>query len=335
MRLLSLSSLLLFTILLPRAHAQLSLEVGYMPILPVAQVFVIEGEGWAAAEGLELNLRRFSDGPTMVKALLADELDVAYVGIGPAMVARARGVPLKVVAAAVKDHIGVVVQGKFADYTGRLPMPEAIARFTAEQGRKPVIASFPAGSVPNTVLRYWLVEQLNLSLNTVEIRGLGANAVLEALLAGEVDGAAIMEPILTAVRTRIPEAQITAWGRELLANHPGAVLTMTEAMLRDHPHAAEALVGMHIRATEILRRQPERAARHAQPFLGDGNLPLDTVVEALRSPVLSYLADPRRISGATVVMHNFQLADGTLREPVPLADLFEFSVYQAATRSGR
>jgi len=321
--------LLLLALLAP-AHARVSLDVGYMPILPVAQIFVIQGEDWAEAAGLELNLVRFSDGPSMVKALVAGELDVAYVGIGPAMVARARGVPLKVVAAAVKDHVGVIVQGEFADYAGSGVMSEAIARFTAEQGRRPVFASFPTGSVPDTVLRYWLTERLHLDPEAVEIRGMGANAVLEALLNGEVDAAGIMEPILTAVREQVPEARLFAWGSRLLANHPGAVLAITESTLTEHPQAAEALVALHIRATEILRREPARAARHAQPFLGDGSLPLETVEQALLSPALSYLADPRQISGTTVTMHDFQLDNGILAEPVPLGDLFEFSVYQGA-----
>lgn len=309
------------------AHAQVSLDVGYMPILPVAQVFVIEGEGWAQEAGLDLNLVRFSDGPAMVEALLADELDVAYVGIGPVMVARARGVPLKVVAAAVKDHVGFIVQGEFAGYTDDGSMDQAIARFTAEEGRKPVFASFPKGSVPNTVLRYWLIERLGLDLDAVEIRGMGANAVLDALLGGEVDAAAIMEPILTAVREQVAGAQLKVWGRQLLPGHPGAVLAITESTLAEHPEAATALVALHIRATEVLSQEPSRAARHAQPFLGDGSLPMETVELALRSPVLSYLADPRQISAGAVAMHDFQLANGILKEQVSLAELFEFSVF--------
>jgi hypothetical protein len=46
-----------------------TLEVGYMPILPVAQLFVMEGEGWTEEAGLDLELTRFSSGPAMVQAL--------------------------------------------------------------------------------------------------------------------------------------------------------------------------------------------------------------------------------------------------------------------------
>ena len=46
-----------------------TLEVGYMPILPVAQLFVMEGAGWTDEAGLDLELTRFSSGPAMVQAL--------------------------------------------------------------------------------------------------------------------------------------------------------------------------------------------------------------------------------------------------------------------------
>lgn len=96
------------------AHARFAPEVGYLPIMPVAQLFVIEGEGWETSANLEINATRFDDRQDLIQALLDGELDVAYLGIGTAMEARLRGAPLKVVAAAVKDQVGVVVRGELA-----------------------------------------------------------------------------------------------------------------------------------------------------------------------------------------------------------------------------
>ncbi|MGB8713934.1 MAG: ABC transporter substrate-binding protein, partial [Onishia taeanensis] len=179
-----------------------TLQVGYMPILPVAQLFVMEGEGWTEEAGLDLELTRFSSGPAMVQALASGELDVMYFGIGPAMVARANGVPLKVLAASIKEQIGLVARGDFAGEFENATAQEAIAHFTKTQGRKPKIATFPKGSVPDTVLRYYLTQQLGLSLDSVDIVAMGADRVQQALLAGAVDAASILEPILTTVQER-------------------------------------------------------------------------------------------------------------------------------------
>ena len=75
----------------PVAAQATHLKVAYLPILPMAQLFVIDGEGWAKSAGLELELTSFSSGPALVQALASNTFDVAYVGIGPAMVARANG----------------------------------------------------------------------------------------------------------------------------------------------------------------------------------------------------------------------------------------------------
>src|SRR5688572_28835627 len=69
-----------------------TLRVGYIPIIPMTQLFIMEGEGWTSQAGLNLQLTQFSSGPNMVQALASGSLDVAYVGIGPAIVARSRGI---------------------------------------------------------------------------------------------------------------------------------------------------------------------------------------------------------------------------------------------------
>ncbi len=52
--------------LIPRARAATTLRVAYIPILPMAQLFVIQAEGWARARGLDLVTTSFSSGPAMV-----------------------------------------------------------------------------------------------------------------------------------------------------------------------------------------------------------------------------------------------------------------------------
>ncbi|TDR56976.1 NitT/TauT family transport system substrate-binding protein [Halomonas ventosae] len=306
------------------------LEVGYMPILPVAQLFVMEGEGWTSDAGLELELTRFSSGPAMVQALASGELDVMYFGIGPAMVARANGVPIKVLAASIREQIGLVARGELADTFARVADPaEAIARFTEEQGRKPQIATFPRGSVPDTVLRYWLVEQLAVGEEAVDIVAMGADRVQQALLAGAVDAASILEPILTTVQERDDSARVVARADEMLPGQPGAVLAARESALADHPEAMRALMALHLRATEVLVEEPERAAPHVREFVGKRLIGLDTVEAALRSPSSNYLADPHAILEATRTMHDFQAAQGTLRKRVDLDALFDTDLYDA------
>lgn len=336
-RLLRLFGALTLTALLPPlALAQdddtTTLEVGYMPILPVAQLFVMEGAGWTDEAGLDLKLTRFSSGPAMVQALASGKLDVMNFGIGPAMVARANGVPLKVLAASIQEQIGLIARGDFADDFDGNDAAAAIARFTEKHGRKPKIATFPAGSVPYTVLRYWLQEKAGVDPDAVEIVTMGADRVQQSLLAGAVDAASTLEPILSVVQGRDDSARVVARGSDMLPHQPGAVLAVRESALKEHPEAIKKLVALHARATQMLEEHPDQAAPYVREFVGKRLISEDTVKAALASPSSNYLADPHAIIDATRTMADFQERIGTLKKPVDVDALFDTSVYDAVTK---
>ncbi|USZ49585.1 ABC transporter substrate-binding protein [Halomonas sp. DN3] len=303
------------------------LEVGYMPILPVAQLFVMEGEGWTEEAGLELELTRFSSGPAMVQALASGDLDVMYFGIGPAMVARANGVPIKVLAAAIQEQIGLVARGELASLMADADPAQAIADFTEREGRRPKIATFPKGSVPDTVLRYWLDERLGIGSDAVEIVAMGADRVQQALLAGAVDAASTLEPILSTVTERLDDAQIVAHASDMLPGQPGAVLAARESLLEQRPDAVSTLLELHLRATHALVDTPQQVAPSVREFVGKRLVPLETVEAALSSPFANYGADPHAIVEGTRTMHDFQLANGTLKQGLDIDTLFDTRWY--------
>ena len=311
---------------------QTRLEVGYMPILPVAQLFVLEEAGWAEDAGLELDLTRFSSGPAMVQALAAGELDLMYFGIGPAMVTRSQGIPIRVLAASIQEQIGLVARGplaeSFAAHNG--DAEAAIAAFTESEGKRPRLATFPQGSVPDTVLRHWLIEVLGIGTDAVDIVSMGADRVQQALLAGAVDGASILEPILTTVQERVDGARVVAEADAMLPGQPGAVLAAREAAISEHRGALIDLLRLHIRATEQLNTQPDEAAPYVRAFVGQRLIPEATVARALRSPASNYVADPRAIRAGTQRMHDFQIAQGSLGRAVDLDALFDVSLYEQA-----
>lgn len=304
------------------------LEVGYMPILPVAQVFVMEGEGWTEAAGLRLNLVRFQNGPSMVQAVASGELDVMFFGIGPALVARGRGNDIQVVASNIVEQIALIAGESLAQYWDE-DDPEALfPDFQAGEGRLARIATFPQGSVPDIVLRYWLDREIGVSFDALEIVPMGADQVQQALLAGRVDGASILEPTLTIVQERDPSTQILARADTMFPGQPGAVLAVRSEIIEQNPEAVQRLVDLHVRATEFLQTEIERSAGHAVEFIGAGLVDPETIEAALRSPSVNYLADPRQIIGPTQQMHDFQLQTGSLASPVDLDALFNSTFYE-------
>ena len=155
------------------ARAEVTLEMAYMPIVPCSQLFVIEGMGWAKEAGINLELTRFPNGPAIVQAIASGKMDVMCFGIGPAMVTRGKGIKLKVIAAGITNQIAVIAQGDLVDYFAKYKNgAEALRAFAKDKGRKPKIASFPKGSVPDTVTRHWLLRSQKMDLNEVELIGI-------------------------------------------------------------------------------------------------------------------------------------------------------------------
>ena len=324
------------TALMRPAAAARPIRVAYIPILGMAQLFVMLGEGWAAEAGLDLQLTRFSSGPAMVQALASGGYDVAYVGIGPAMIARASGLDLRVVAANGVNQGSLIGVGAFAAAYGAAASPaEGFAAFARTAGRPVRIATLPKGSVPDTVLRYWLDEVAHIDPATVQVLGVGEDRVQQALLAGTADAASALEPILTIVQEREPSARILVGGGQMFPNQPGAVLAMRDAFIQTQRETALAIVRLHVQATALIRTDPTRAAQSTLKLLGAGLIEEATMVRAFRSPSNNPVADPHAITAATETLGAYQQRLGTLSRAVSASELFDLTLYDALTPGTR
>ncbi|GGO81675.1 sulfonate ABC transporter substrate-binding protein [Marinobacterium nitratireducens] len=303
------------------------LEIGYMPIIPVSQAFVVLENGALGQAGVsDPKLVQFQNGPAIVQALLAGQLDVAYLGIGPAMVARAKGADIKVVASNIVEQISMLALGELAPYFDG-DAKTAFERFAADKGRKPVIATFPVGSVPETVLQYWMRRQLGIDPASVDIVYQGAAQVQQSLMTGAVDGAAILEPVVSIVTQRREDARVVARGSEMFPHQPGAVLAVREALINEQPELVQALVRAHVEATEQLKSDPASTVAAVGKYVGGGRLSADVVELALRNSADNFEADPNAIVDGTREMRDFQAELGTLKADVMLDELFDTRFY--------
>ncbi|AWN17280.1 ABC-type nitrate/sulfonate/bicarbonate transport systems, periplasmic components [Salinisphaera sp. LB1] len=307
--------------------AKVKAQIGYMPILPDAQLFVNLENGGIAKAGIDPDLVSFQNGPAMVQALASGQLDIAYFGIGPTMVARAKGADIRVVASNIIQQISVVALGDLAPYFNNGDPATAFARFRKDTGHKAKISTFPVGSVPQTVFAYWLKNKLHADASDVDVIYQGASQVQQSLLTGAVDGAAILEPIVSIVEKRQPKARVVASGADLFDNQPGAVVAVRQAFIKAHPKVVERLVAAHIRATQTLVAVDGSAIDAVAKYVGGGRLPRDIVASALDHSKSNFVADPHRIVDATQRMYHFQRAQGTLKAKLDIGALFDTTFY--------
>jgi NitT/TauT family transport system substrate-binding protein len=327
LRLILLLDVALVLAVLPAA-AQTTVKIGYNPVLGSAQLFVIDGEGWAKAEGLDLQLIRFQGGGAQaIQALAAGQLDAYVSGVLPLLIARAKGVDVTVIAAAATEELQLVGRGPLLAAAEGADFRSAIAKFTAEQGRKPKIAAQAQGSVPDTLLRYWLKVENGIDPETVDIVGLDIDAAQQAFLAGRVDAAVLREPSSTAVRDRLPGAKVLATGHQFMPGQPGSVLAIYQLGTPKGAEIGEKLLRLHLRATELIKAHPDEAAPFILKALGAGILTRAQIDRALSAASGSFVTDPARIVDSVAKLQDFEIQLGTVKTATPLTELFDLAFY--------
>ena len=300
------------------------LTVAYMPIYPDLQYFVMEGEGYLSEVDAEIDAREFTDGPAIVQAYGGGDVDVAMFGIVPAMIVVDRGIPAQVTAANVVEPMGIMadeeLQTLWADHGA-----DAFDVWADERGRRFRFGTFPQGSVPDVLLRYWLESEgidPESAVDIVEING--ANAVWQAIASGEVDGTSIMEPVPTIAAEEGSNVTMFRTAAEVMPGQPAAVTLMSDAV-RESPLAAQFLE-QHVRATAFIAENPEETAAHVESGIG---MPADRARRALESPLSNFVTDPRAIENGTEVFAEFATDNGQIERELTTEEIFDYDVYDS------
>jgi NitT/TauT family transport system substrate-binding protein len=315
------------------ALAQQPLRVGYIPVMGAAQIFVADGEGWTKQAGIPLTKAAFESGPNMIQALSSGSLDVYVAGLAPLLVARSKGIDVRVVAATVVEEMGFAAGASFAPFfEGRTPA-QAFKAFREKAGRPAKLATQPIGSGPHTTLNYWLWEVVKADKADVQIVEMGIDATQGAIATGAVEGGSIREPALTIVRKQNPKIALIATGADMFPNFPGVVVAVLGGFADRNPAAVDNLVRVVVRATKLLRDDPNRAATHVGAAFGKGLVAESVLREAITSPQTQFTSDPRRIIESTAKLQDYQVKLGALDKAAPLDGLFAIAVYDRAVAS--
>ncbi|GJE59377.1 ABC transporter substrate-binding protein [Methylobacterium trifolii] len=313
------------------ALAQTPVRIGVIPVIGAAPIFVAGSEGWLKDAGLTPTFTTFESGPNMIQALASGTIDVYVAGIAPLAVARTKNIDVRVVASTAVEEMVFVAGPKLAPYfAAGTDKAAAFKAFRDKEGRAARLATQPPGSVPNTTLQHWLWQVAKADKPNAEVVSMGIDATQQALLAGAVDGASIREPALTIVQMRNPAMTLVATGGEMFPDQPGTVVAVFGAFADRNPAAVQGLVNAVVKAVDLLKSDPARAAPAVEQALGKGITDLATIRKALSSPAAKFTADPRAIVEATKKMQTYQVSIGTLDRDVPIDGLFVPGFYEKA-----
>ena len=236
----------------PPPHVRL----GYFANLTHAQAVlgVSSGEFASAIRPSKLETRVFNAGPSLIEAVLANEIDIGYVGPGPALNANERtfGQGIRVVSGAAANGVLIVAREG-----------SGIHRPSDLKGKR--IATPQLGNTQDISARYFLshtIGQSNLN-NVLPI----PNAEQAGMMSrGQIDAAWAPEPWASVLVSQVG-AHVVAPEKDLWPSGKFALtlIITTPDFLKNHPEVVSQILRVHHNWTLRLQQSPEAYV----PQLGD------------------------------------------------------------------
>jgi NitT/TauT family transport system substrate-binding protein len=248
-----------------------------------------------------------------MQAMLAGDLDVAYVGAAPVLSAVSTGLDAKIVAAVNTEGSDLVLRTGL-NYTG----PQSL------KGLK--IATFQAGTIQDTVLRNWLKKNNIDPQKDVEIVGMGPGDAVTAITAGKVDAVFLPHPSPSIIVAN-GKGAIAVQSGEMYPNHTCCVLVVSGKLIREHPEIVEQIVKTHIRASEYASNNLNETA---EIYAKKTGAKVEDVKASLKDWDGTFVTDPNVIIDPVMDYAQIQYQLGYIKKPLSQSDLFDLSFYKTA-----
>ncbi|MGB9940353.1 ABC transporter substrate-binding protein [Methanosarcina sp.] len=305
------------------AAAITELNIGYQPSTHQIAYMTAAGKGWWQADlapyGItKINEYQFPTGAPEMQAMLAGDLDVAYVGAAPVITALSQGLDAKIVTPVQINGSSLVLRPEH-EYEN----PEDL------RGLK--IATFPPGTIQDTLIRNWLKENGLDPDKDVTILGMTPGDAVTAISAKQVDAVFLPHPSPTVVEREGNGRTIVQSG-EMEANHSCCVLVVSGELIREHPDIVEQIVKTHIKATEYNQANVDEAA---QIYSNKINEDIETVKKSLNEWDGAWITDPALIENSAVNYSNVQYELGYIPKSLTQEEIFDTSFYENVTSEGQ
>lgn len=292
-----------------------TLRIGYQPSTHQIAEMVASEKGWWAEDlrpfGVEeVKEYQFPTGVPEMQAMVAGELDVAYVGTAPPISAIAQGLDAKIVAAVNINGSNLVLRTG-VPYEGA----GSLAGLT--------IGTFPPGSIQDTVMKKWLMDN-SVNISSVDIKAMDPGPATTALSAGKIDGVFLPHPAPAIIEMNGKGRSVVASG-EMWPNHACCSLVVRGDLLRESPGLVEQIIKTHIKATEYINAHPDEAARIYASKVGQNLTEVEYSMETWDG---RWVSDPGMQIPSTLEYAKVDYEMGYIKRQLGEEDLFDTSFYE-------
>ena len=287
-------------------------------------VLAVHGGDFAQAVAPStLTPRVFNAGPSVIEALNAGEIDIAYIGPGPAINAHAKsgGTSVRVISGVSANGVLIVAR---AD--------SGINTLADLKGRK--IATPQQGNTQDISARQYVRSQLKQP-DASNVLGI-TNAEQAGMMArGQIDAAWAPEPWGSRLLAEVKGSRLIGKEEDLWPDKQFnlALVITTPEFLRKHPETVEKVLQVHRTWTARLAADPEKYT----PLLGEAllkitgkQLPPGVLPAAVKN--VRFTDDPLPTTLATMGQWSYEL--GFLNKPVKVDGLVDLTLLKKLEAAG-
>jgi len=230
------------------------------------------GEDTGPRLGGQVQWRLFGTGPAIVRAFEKGELDLAYIGLPPAIIGIEHGVGIVCIAGGHMEGTVISAKKRYRGAPGSTDLGDILRQFAGQRIGVP-----GTGSIHDVILRECL-ERSGLERDIEVVNFSWSDRVLEAVVKDEV-AAAVGTPALAVAVCRYAEGTILYPPSRLWPNNPSYGILAARDFLASKKEIAEKFLILHEEATAFLRDRPAEAARLISKYVGfvDEEFVLDTL----------------------------------------------------------
>lgn len=243
----------------PSAAPPKEVRLGYFANFTHAQAVlgVHTGEFEKAVAPAKFSTKVFNAGPSLIEALFAGEIDIGYIGPGPALngYAKSKGQKVRVVAGAAANGVLLVAR------------PDSgITKLTDLTGKTLLTPQF--GNTQDIAAKHYLKEALPASdFTKVKVNPVPNAEHASLMLRKEADAAWVPEPwgslLVQQAKATVVAEERTLWPEGSFAT---TVVITTPEFMQKHADVLEKVLGVHAGWTAKLKADPQAVL----PTLEDG-----------------------------------------------------------------
>jgi NitT/TauT family transport system substrate-binding protein len=239
----------------PTPSGPVTMRVGYFPNITHSQALIGIARGdfqQALGPNVTLDVKTFNAGPSVIEAMFAGQLDLAYIGPNPAIngYVKSGGQALRIVAGATSAGAAFVVRPGAG-----ITKPEDLAGKT--------LATPQLGNTQDVALRAYLAEHgLKPTENGGDVRVVPTenSQILDLFRQGQIDGAWVPEPWASRLIVE-GGGQLFLDERDLWPNGDfvTAHIIVSTDFLKAHPDLVEDWLRAHVAITQWEAENPAEA----------------------------------------------------------------------------